>query len=462
MNRNKKVLQVVIDEPNEKQRKFMQTKRKHIGYGGARGGGKSWAVRSKSVLLGGNYPKIRMCIVRRTYPELEENHIGFFRDQFLPLGRYNESKHKFRFKNGSTITFRYCKSDKDLETFQGSEFDVIFIDEATQFTEHQLKYIASCCRGANDFPHRVYYTCNPGGVGHGYIKRIFVDKKYLPNENPDDYEFIQALVYDNKVLMEKDPTYVAILKNLPPKLRKAHLDGDWNIFEGQFFEDFMDRPEHYEDRLWTHVIEPFEPPKEWQIYRSYDFGYAKPFSVGWWAVDYDGRLYRILEWYGCTSEPNEGLKLTPEQQFAHIREIEDTHPWLKGKRIYGVADPAIWDSSRGESINEIAEKYRVYFEPGDNKRIPGWMQVHYRFQFDDNGIPMMYIFNNCKAFIRTFPLQIYDEKDVEDLDTNMEDHCPDEVRYMCMSRPIAPKATKPVIPVGDDPLNQRVKKRRYL
>lgn len=460
--RTKSKIQLTVGEPNEKQKLFLTDTHKYVGYGGARGGGKSWAIRTKALILGLNYPGIKMCIVRRSYPELEANHINQIRTEFAKVGRYNDSKKVFTFLTGATITFRYCGSEKDLNRFQGAEYDIIFIDEATQFTEYELKYICSCCRGTKPFPRRIYFTCNPGGVGHAYIKRIFIDKQYQDREKAEDFNFIQALVYDNKALMAMDPEYVAILENLPPKLRKAHLEGSWDIFDGQFFEDFIDDPNHYEDRLWTHVIEPFEPPREWQIYRSYDFGYSKPFSVGWWAVDYDGRLYRILEWYGCTSEPNEGVKMTPDQQFEHIREIEDTHPWLKGKRIYGVADPAIWDSSRGESINEIAEKYRVYFEPGDNKRIPGWMQMHYRFQFDENGIPMMYIFENCKAFRRTVPLQIYSTTKTEDLDTTMEDHCPDETRYMCMARPITPKAIKPVIPVGEDPLNQRIKKRRYL
>jgi hypothetical protein len=189
--------------------------------------------------------------------------------------------------------------------------------------------------------------------------------------------------------------------------------------------------------------------------RSYDFGYNKPFSLGYWAVDPDGVLYRIAEIYGCTETPNEGVKWSPDEQFKRIAEFEREHPWFKGRKIVdSVADPAIWDASRGESIADTAAKYGIYFTPGDNQRIPGWMQVHYRMQFDDNGYARMYVFNTCKAFIRTMPLMMYSETKPEDIDTNLEDHCPDEVRYMCMSRPITPLIPKERTAIISDPLNQ--------
>lgn len=446
-----------VPRPNRKQERFLRDKHRHVGFGGARGGGKSWAIRVKSILLALNYPGIRICIVRRTYPELEENHIVPMKAMLHGIATYNKQEKKFTFPNGSTIKFQYCKNDGDLDNFQGVEFDVIFIDEATQFTEYQLKCIAASCRGTNNFPKRVYYTCNPGGPGHGYIKRIFIDRKYQDNENPDDYSFTQALVQDNQVLMEMDPEYIKNLEALPPKLRRAWLEGDWDIFEGQFFEDFIDDPEHYQDRKWTNVIEPFEIPEGWKIYRSYDYGYAKPFSVGWWAVDYDGVLYRIMEMYGCTGEPNVGVKWTADKQAKEIRRIETTHPWLKGKTIYGPADPAIWEAQAdGISIEEVMVKNGVIFERGANARIPGWQQVHYRMAFDENGYSMFYVFNNCKNFIRTIPLLMYDEHKAEDLDTELEDHIADETRYMCMSRPITPR--KPVVskPLLADPLNMGV------
>ena len=189
------------------------------------------------------------------------------------------------------------------------------------------------------------------------------------------------------------------------------------------------------------MIDPFEIPKDWKIYRSFDWGYNRPFSCGWWAIDYDGVAYRILELYGWNGTPNEGKKWPPDMVFSKIREVETEHRWLAGKNITGIADPAIWDGETGESIAQTAARHQVYFSPGDNKRLPGWMQVHYRLQFDENGYPMMYVFKNCQAFIRTVPLLQYDKTKPEDLDTEGEDHVADEVRYFCMSRPIKPRVT---------------------
>lgn len=467
--------QLVLQEPNERQKLFLASHAKHVGYGGARGGGKSWAVRDKAKRLCLRFKGIKVLIVRRTYPELVNNHINQLRDELNGIAKYNKSEKIFTFPNGSTIKFGYCNNDNDLDQYQGAEYDVIFLDEATQLQEMWIKKITACVRGVNDFPKRIYYTCNPGGASHGYIKRLFIDKQYESGEVPGDYEFIQALVTDNKALMESQPDYIKQLEALPPKLREAWLYGRWDIFEGQFFEDFRTTPdidlcakagitveEALEQRRFTHVIEPFQPPRGWNIMRSYDFGYNKPFSLGYWAVDYDGVLYRIMEMYGCTQTPDEGVKWSPDEQFRRIVELERTHPWLKGRKIVdSVADPAIWDASRGESIADTAARYGIYFSPGDNERIPGWMQVHYRMQFDENGYPRMYFFSNCKAAIRTIPLMMYSETKPEDIDTKLEDHCPDEIRYMCMSRPI-----KPIVPakprvIITDPLDQFTNVKRY-
>ena len=421
-----------------KQTLFLKDKHRHIAYGGARGGGKSWAVRTKSKLLAFRYPGIKILIVRKTYKELQNNHIEQLTAELAGFAKYNRSDKMFRFPNGSTISFGYCANEGDLGQYQGAEYDVVFIDEAGQLQESWIRKINLCVRGTNGFPKRTYYTLNPGGPGHAYFKRVFVDRNFNPDEDPDDYFFIQAKVEDNKALMDTQPDYLRELENLPPTLRAAWKDGRWDVYEGQFFEDFRDVPEHYKDRRWTHVIEPFEIPDGWTICRSYDFGYGKPFSCAWWAVDYDGTIYRIMELYGCTRTPNEGVKWTPDKQFEEIHKTEMQHPWLKGKTIIGVADPAIWDASRGESVADTAARYGVFFTPGDNERIAGWMQCHYRLQFDEDGYPRMYVFNTCRAFIRTIPLLIYDEHKVEDLDTTMEDHVADEWRYFCMSRPIKP------------------------
>ena len=159
------------------------------------------------------------------------------------------------------------------------------------------------------------------------------------------------------------------------------------MFAGQVFQEFTDDPDHYDDRRWHPRDTAFDVPREWNIYRSYDFGYARPFSCGWWAVDHDGCVYRIAELYGCTGTPDEGVLWTPERQFAEIRSSGGGAPAAAGRRIQGVADPAIWDASRGESIYETALKHRIFFVKGDNRRIAGWMQMHYRMSFDARGVP---------------------------------------------------------------------------
>lgn len=342
---------------------------------------------------------------------------------------------------------------------------MILFEEATNFRQDWIVFIRTCLRTTRkDFSPRCYYTMNPGGVSHNYFKRLFIDRKYEAGENPEEYVYIPARVSDNPHI---NADYIATLEALDPVKRAMHLEGRWDVFAGQFFEAFRETPDplHAEalgatldqlkaERRWTHVIEPFAIPRGWMLYRSFDFGYAKPFSVGWWAVDYDGRAYRILELYGCTKVPNEGVKWTPDRIFSEIRRIEREHPLLRGRDILGVADPSIWDASRGESVYDVACRNQVYFTPGDNARIPGWMQCQYRLQFDEDGHPMMYVFANCKAFIRTIPLLQFDDHRPEDLDTSMEDHVADEWRYFCMARPITPPRPKEDRgEYGDDPLD---------
>lgn len=453
-----------IDMPltvSPKQYAFLTATEKYVGYGGARGGGKSWAVRTKATLLCLQHPGIKVLIVRRTYAELENNHIIPLREELSGLAKYNKTEKRFAFANKSSIKFGYCNGDNDLMQYQGVEYDVIFLDEATQLNEEWVTKINACLRGVNNFPKQIFYTMNPGGASHAYFKRLFVDRRFVGTESPDEYVFIQARVTDNLALMRSQPDYIEQLDNLPPKLRKAWRDGDWDIFEGAFFEEFRNAPEHT-DRRWTHVIpaEGFRVPRGWEVYRSFDWGFRRPFSAGYWAVDYDGVIYRIAELYGCQRDmvtresiPNEGLKLNPDAVFDMIAAFERDHPLLQGRDIHGVADPAIWDAEYGESVAETAAKHGILFAPGDHKRVAGWMQCHYRMQFDEDGYPRMYVLDSCRDFVRTIPALQYDDHKVEDIDTEGEDHIADEMRYFCMSRPITPMAAPKVYKPKADPLD---------
>ena len=325
------------ETPSPRQQEFFRAEAANVAYGGARGGGKSWAMRRKLVMLAMRYPGLKLLLLRRTLPELRANHILPLQRELEGYAAWSSTERAFRFPNGSRLVMGYCDNDSDCAQYQGQEYEVIGFEEATNFEPDWLTFIATCLRTTRtDFTPRIYYTCNPGGPGHAYIKRLFIDRAFLDGESPQDYVFIPAKVYDNQVLMQRDPGYLKRLEALPPAKRRAHLEGDWNVYEGQVFAEWRDDPAHYADGKWTHVIEPFDIPDTWRVYRSFDFGYAKPFSVGWWAVDFDGRLYRILELYGCVpGEPDTGVRWTPEQIFTQIRATETTHPYLRGRDIRG-------------------------------------------------------------------------------------------------------------------------------
>lgn len=484
----------VIWQPQPKQAEFMSRWEDEALYGGAAGGGKSDSLINEATRQVDNRD-YRGIIFRKTFPELSDliDRSQTIYSMAFPKARYNDSKHVWIFPSGAKIYFGSMQHKKDRLKYQGKHFDFIGFDELTHFTWDEYSYMFSRNRPSKspkgDKKTRVYMrsTTNPGGVGHGWVKDRFIDAAppmttlweeadvYTPDGDVIHTKrsriFVPASVFDNRIMLEEDPQYLGRLALLPEKERNALLYGDWDSFEGQYFTDFKLSPDPElckkagitveqakAQNRFTHVIEPFDlnvgAARGWTIYRSYDFGYAKPFSCAWWAVDYEGTIYRILELYGCKDTPNTGVMWTPEEQAKKIHEIETTHPWLKGKKIYGVADPAIWDASRGESIAEMMNRYGVYFTPGDHERIPGWMQCHYRLQFSDDGYPRMYVFSNCKAFIRTVPLMMYSETNVEDLDSSLEDHVSDEWRYFCMSRPVKPMERKEVKIHLFDPLNQ--------
>lgn len=466
----------VIWKPQPKQALVMSRPEYEVLYGGAAGGGKSDYLIAEA-LRQIHIPHYRGIIIRKTFPQLQD--IIDRSAELYPVAsrraRYNKSDHCWTFPSGAKIYFGSMQHSQDKHKYQGRHYDFIGFDELTHFTFDEYNYLFSRNRPSGPGT-RTYIrsTANPGGIGHGWVKERFITcakpgtpiRVKLKVRDPygktiELYKtriYIQATVFDNKKLLENDPNYLASLAMLPPKNRDALLYGDWDSFEGQVFTEFKDDPDGYLTQKYSHVIEPFQIPDSWKIYRGFDFGYAKPFAVGWYAVDHDGCIYRIKELYGCTDVPNTGIKIEPSEIARQIKEIESVDENLKGRRITGIADPSIFDESRGESVGAIMERFRVYWEPGDNTRIAGKMQYHYRLAFDKNGRARFYVFNTCKHFIRTIPALVYDEKHVEDVDTSQEDHIYDECRYVLMANPIAPRKNEMERAfIGEDPLDMHKK-----
>ncbi|MGI5947731.1 MAG: terminase large subunit domain-containing protein [Lachnospiraceae bacterium] len=452
-------------------------------FGGAAGGGKSDFLLVEA-LRQVHIPHYTAIIFRKTYPQLSEliDRSRYLYKAAFPKAKYNGTEHAWTFPSGAKIYFGNLNRPADKIKYQGKRYDFIGFDELTHFTWEEYSYLYSRNRPSGPGT-RVYRraTGNPGGIGHGWVKQYFVKagppmtpiKTEVEIVGPDHNKiilsrkkiFVPSSVFDNQKLLENDPNYLANLAMMDEQDRNALLYGDWDSFTGQVFMEWRDDPEGYQNQRFSHVIDDFDIPETWDIYRGFDFGYAKPFSVGWYAIDHDGRMYRIREWYGCTKNPNEGIKLTPQQIAKGILEIEKSDPNLIGRDVVGIADPSIYDRSRGESIGEMMEKCGVYFQPADNTRLAGKMQYHYRLAFDEEGLPMFYVFKSCKEFIRTIPSLVYDDVKVEDIDTDQEDHIYDESRYVMMRHPLNPRKNVLSVPeVRDDPLNmiEKPKQDRYF
>lgn len=447
--------------PQPRQAEFMRRFEDEVLFGGAAGGGKSDALVAEA-LRQIDKPYYKGLILRKSYPQLLELIDKAYKlyPQIDPRAKYNDSKHMWTFSSGAKIVFGSLGSTKDKYKYQGIAYDFIGFDELTHFQADEYEYLIS--RNRPNGPGMLCYmraTANPGGIGHVWVKQRFVDVSppmtttwhEVEFMNPDGTKtksrrsriFVPSRVTDNPALVRNDPNYVARLASMSEAEKKALLYGDWNSYAGQVFSEWRNEPDHYIDRIGTHVIEPFDIPKHWRIYRSFDWGIRKPFSCGWWAIDQEGIAYRIKEYYGCRKDkPDTGLEMPASEVFAEIARQEREDPLFRGKHIYGVADPAIWSRDSGISVAEVGEKHGVYFDKGDHQRIAGWAQVHERLRFGLDGRPRLYVFNTCLDFIRTFPALIYDECRVEDVDSSMEDHIADETRYFCMANPLPNRITE--------------------
>jgi phage terminase large subunit len=409
---------MVIEKPNERQLQFFKAKTRHIGYGGARGGGKSWAMRTLFVILAFNFKGLKLLLLRRTMPELRENHALPLMKYLYGVAKYHKHENAFEFQNGSRIKLGYCDTEGDVYQYQGQEYDVVGFEEATHFTEFMKDFILTCNRSTrDDFKPRAYYTANPSGVGHNWFKRLFIDRDYQNKEKSEDYTFIPATVYDNKILMENNPEYVTTLENLPEIQRRAFLYGDWDIFEGQFFSEW---------KRQTHMVEPFDVPQHWRRWVSMDFGYNDACAIYWHCADEDGRYYTYKEVY---------INKTLVKDLAVI--ILDNS---KGEKIeYFVGSPDMWakrgNDSMGESIADTFARLGVPFIKADNQRVLGWQRMREVMSNAPDGLPYWQVFSTCKNLIRTIPIQQFHKHKLEDISDDSDDHAVESCRYFFMSRP---------------------------
>lgn len=427
-------------QPYPKQVRFFESTKRYVAYGGARGGGKSWAARIKAILLALNYKGIQILLLRRTLNELRENHVLPLQMQLKDIAQYKEQSKEFVFPNNSRIKLGYCSAESDVLQYQGQAYDVMFLEEATQFTEFQFTTLTESNRSSGMMKEkltpRMYFTCNPGGVGHTWVKRLFIDRDYQNKENPENYDFIPSTVYDNQYLMENNPEYVENLENLPEMRKKAMLYGDWDVFEGQYFEEF---------NRDIHVIEPFTIPDHWDRYRALDYG-LDMLACYWIAIDTQGHAFIYKELY----ESN----LIISEATQHIKEYTNE----KIKITY--APPDLWNRRQdtGKSAKDVFVENDILLYKANNDRVQGWYNVKewmkpFKTRDEQTGgqkvTARLKIFKNCKNLIRTLPMLQHDEKKPNDVATEPHEltHAPDALRYFCTMRTI-PTKEKQTLPDG--------------
>ena len=406
-----------------KQRAFMSAGETEVLFGGAAGGGKSYGQMVDALCFALKYPRSRQLILRRTYPELEKSLIRtslvlFPREVYT----FNASSHTGKFKNGSTVDFGYCGAENDVYQYQSAEYDVIRFDELTHFTEAQYLYLISRVRGANPYPKQIKSSTNPGGVGHVWVKKRFIDSSppWIPfsMERGMSRIFIPSLLDDNAFLTASDPGYRDRLNALPERERRALLYGDWNIFEGQYFDEFNER---------RHVTEPFEIPEGWRKYRTLDYGLDR-LACLWIAVAPDGSSYVYREL--CKS--NLPIGESAEAILSHTP---------RGEEIYAtLAPPDLWGRSQesGKSKATLFSEYGVNFTKTSNDRECGWLAIKELLRCSDRE-PKLKIFSSCREIIRCLPALTVDKLRPTDCSTEPHEitHAPDALRGFAIfhSRP---------------------------
>jgi len=426
----------IIFEANEgPQTQFLAASEREVFYGGARGGGKSFALLADPLRYC-TKQKHRALIIRRTMPELRDliNHSQQLYPKAYPGAKWREQEKEWKFPSGARIEFGYAENLTDVLRYQGQSYTWIGIDELPQYANVDIyNFLRSSLRSVDpDIPVYMRATGNPGNVGSLWVKNMFVDPA-VPNTKFDieiqtplgvkkiSRRFIPAKLQDNPYLMQTDD-YYAMLASLPEVQRKQFLEGNWEAYEDSSFPEFSKE---------IHVIKPFDIPRNWMRFRTCDWGYSSPACCLWLAVDFDNNIFVYRELY--TQRVTADIfarKVLDAEQGEYIR--------------YGVLDSSTW-ARRGDIGPSIAETMILEgckWRPSDRSprsRIAGKLELHKRLRPDeDTGYPSLFILDNCVNLIRTLPMLPTDKNNPEDVDTHTEDHAYDALRYGCMSRPIHP------------------------
>lgn len=464
--------------PQPKQAVLHSTQARQVFYGGAAGGAKSHALRWDAITFCLQNPKMDAYLFRRTKGELEDNHIRKIKDEIpTELGGYSERRERMEFYNGSGINFCYCEAEKDVTRYQGAEMHWLGVDEASHLTEYQLTYLRGRVRLGSWQPleaqrhllPRIVFASNPGGPGHQFLKRTFIepstpmayfyDRTMANEKDPEDKGwlsiFIPSKMSDNKYL---EKNYAGQFAALPPEQRKALTEGDWDVVAGAALHNLS------RDR---HLLRPFVPPRHWTRFMAMDWGTARPFSVGYYCVS-DGALLvakgtypdrnlpagsviRYAEYYGCDGRPNHGIRLSGAQVAHEILKREEARN--ESPLDYRVGDYAMWSQHDGPSVKESmfrASDGRINLRQSKKDRKAGYAEVISRLAGNPDFLksgsewdPMFFVTANCIHFWRTVPPLVLDETDMDKgPNTNQEDHIYDEVVYALMSRPFTSTETQ--------------------
>jgi len=394
---------------------------KYLLYGGAMGGGKSYFLRWACIRwlhhLFKKYKKkgIIAGLFCENYPALRDRHLLKIKYEFPNwLGKYNNSTKEFTLTNkwgAGVLAFRNLD---EPAKYKSAEFAIIAVDEIVQDPKEVFDFLRTRLRWPGIPECRFIAGSNPGGIGHDWVKKLWIDKIYEYGEvEQKEFHFIPATAYDNPYL---DQTYYNSLEGLPPDMKRAFLEGDWSIFAGQYFSEW---------RSSKHIVPTFYIPDTWKKYRVYDHGRSKPACCLWIAIDYEGRVWIYREYYVV----NKNIDTIAEE----IKSMSGDE-----KYVLNLADPSIFahmgytDKVGNDTIAQVFARHGITFFPGSKRRVDGWNLMHQYLAPDERGVPKLIFLKNCENAVRTIPSLVHDKIKPEDIDTKGEDHAADCIRYFLL------------------------------